>query len=115
MPTYEERRRWLPWAAIVAVGVILLCFVWPFPALKSLALLTIVVAMASGLFEVYRAFKKRDPFDLQSLNQEVEQDETRRQLEDEVAVEADRILCMCCQEEYDAKYPICPHCGRSSP
>lgn len=111
MPTYEQRQRWLPWAAVVVVGAILLCFVWPFPALKSLALVSIAVAMAGGLFEVYRAFKKKDPFDLQSLNLEVQLDETRRQLEDEVPVEVDRILCIGCQEEYDAKFPVCPHCG----
>src|SRR5688572_20472069 len=110
MPTFERRLEWLPWGAGVAVGLIFSMLLWPFPTARMAALFLTGVALTGGTFVVVRSFMSGGKYDLATLQQEIEKDQTRQRLEEELPANLERVLCMCCGEEFDAKYPSCPNC-----
>jgi hypothetical protein len=70
----------------------------------------IAVALGVGLRGLALTARGRDPYDLARLMQEVDSDERRNLRERDAESNPERMLCMRCGEEFEAKFPECPHC-----
>ena len=106
---FENKER-LFWTCGLAIGLLLFPLGWTVFPIR--ALLLIYITMSA--YQVVCTFRKpkalRDSYDLQKLAKEVERDERRERLEQEADPLLEQRLCMRCGEQYDAKFPECPHC-----
>lgn len=101
------------WTIALCVGMLLLPFVWPFRHVFASVLFLTAIAFTGWIHSLWKSFGPKGRYDLASLKTIDEREKARTMIEEAPDALAGQVLCLCCQEEFDAKYPVCPHCGRS--
>ena len=106
---FENNGR-LFWTCGLAIGLLLLPFGWAIFPIRALLLIYIVMTAYQIVNSFLSLRLSRDPYSLKKLAEEVERDERRERMEEEADPLVEQRLCLRCGEQYDAKFPECPHC-----
>lgn len=112
MPTFDKVQGWLPWCVALCAGMLFLPFAWPIAALNFAVLSLTAVALFGLARAVFQFHKQTDEYDLRALKEFDEKQEVRRISEEMAPVVEDQVLCMGCGEVYEARFGICPRCGK---
>lgn len=99
-------RVWIPWAAVGIAAILLgASFGSSLVATAGGAMVLVSIVLVAA-----RAMR-RDKYSLDELQRIHDQEEIREAMYSEIDQDAE-ILCPCCGEPYDRKFPICPRCKK---
>ena len=106
---FDNKERFF-WTCGLAIGLLLLPFGWAIFPIRALLLIYIAMAAYQVVSSALNPKILRESYDLQKLAKEIEKDERRERMEKEADPLLEQRLCMRCGEQYDSKFPECPHC-----